>query len=83
MKLLACLVLVLGIVGGISASSAIEVPKSEGVSSLVERVKQSRPTKRRAQQCYSNCIEGCFLWWFCEANCQCECYGRPKGCKMY
>lgn len=84
MKVLTCLAVALVIMLAAPASNAIDVPKLEGFTSIAETVKSKRSKqskKARTEQCLTNCREGCFLWWFCEDNCQCECKGKPgKTC---
>jgi hypothetical protein len=84
MKVLACLAVAFAIMITAPASNAVDMPKLEGFTSITTTVqaKKSKQSKQaKIDQCLANCREGCWLWWFCEDNCQCECRGKPgKTC---
>ena len=83
MKVLASLVVAFAIMFSAPASNAVDLPKLDGLTSLVDTVKtKKRSSRARREQCVSDCVSDC--WWFnCQATCRCHCYGpRPpqKSC---
>ena len=81
--LLAILAVVFAIMFVAPASEAIDLPKLDGFTSMVEtiqakRPKQSKSRKTKQDQCMAQCLQDC--WFNCQAGCRCICYGLPKGC---
>jgi len=84
--LLATLAVVFAIMFSVPASQAIDLPKLDGFTSMVEAIQAKQPKQSRSRksrktkqdQCMAQCLQDC--WFNCQAGCRCFCYGLPKGC---
>jgi hypothetical protein len=85
MKLTLAVVALLCISAVIGPASAVSVPRSHDLASLVETIQQkpqfkSTSEKQNSEQCFVRCWNSC--WGFhCVERCRCRCSGeKPDYC---
>jgi hypothetical protein len=76
MKVLASLAVAFAIMLAAPASNAVDVPKLDGFTSIVETVRAKQSKKSRIDKCMADCFQTC--WFNCQEGCSCVCKGK-KG----
>lgn len=79
MKVFAALVVAFAVMLSAPTANAVDLPKLEGVMSLVDNAKSKKGFRSRREQCVTTCVND--GWGFnLESTCRCHCYTPKRNC---